>query len=125
MEKTFVAVRGAIQIPRDDPESIQNGIKKLFETLWEENPAIHFSSCIDIMFTVTDDLKSLNPATALRKSFDAVSSPLFCMQEPKINGMMPRVIRVMLHAYVPEGTEVQHAYLGGTQSLRPDIMLRS
>jgi hypothetical protein len=77
------------------------------------------------MFTVTDDLKSLNLPLLWENHSMRFQVRCSACKNQKSTVWCRRVIRVMLHAYVPEGTEVQHAYLGGTQSLRPDIMLHS
>ncbi len=34
---------------------------------------------------------------------------------------LPRVIRVLIHYYAPEGHESQHVYLGDARALRADL----
>jgi chorismate mutase len=34
---------------------------------------------------------------------------------------MPRVIRVLVHCYLPDGSSPQHAYLGEATRLRLDL----
>jgi chorismate mutase len=34
---------------------------------------------------------------------------------------MPKVIRVLVHYYAPDGHEPQHVYLGDARSLRADL----
>lgn len=121
-EKQMYALRGAIQISADRPELIEGAVQRLFNALLAENPTLEFEQCVDIMFTITADLTSLNPATALRKKFGNLGVALFCMQEPEIVGMAPRMIRVLLHAYLPTQTEVKHCYLEGAELLRPDLL---
>ena len=70
------------------------------------------------------DITFLNSATALRRGnpgLDVSQVPLFCSQEAKIDGMMPKVIRALLTSYVDEGTERQNVYLNGAEKLRPDF----
>ena len=80
---------------------------------------------VNIQYTVTSDLTALNPATALRKSdigIDVSHVPLFCSQEPEIEGMLKKVIRVMITVYMKEGSSPVNIYTGGAEVLRPDIV---
>ena len=49
------------------------------------------------------------------------SVPLLCCREIPVPGSMPRVIRVLLHFYAPEGHVPAHAYIGEAQKLRADL----
>jgi chorismate mutase len=44
-----------------------------------------------------------------------------CARELDVPGSMPRVIRVMVHCYLPDGGEPQHVYLGEAVRLRLDL----
>jgi chorismate mutase len=74
-------------------------------------------SCI---FTLTDDLNAEFPAVAARR-MGLSKVPLLCAREIPVPGALPRVIRVMLHAYAPAGTEPRHVYLGEARKLRLDL----
>ena len=50
---------------------------------------------LSLLFSVTDDLTRLNPATAVRE-LGLDSAALFCVQEARIEGALERVIRVLL-----------------------------
>ena len=52
---------------------------------------------------------------------DTSAVPLFCSQEPVVRNMLPKVVRLMVTAYLPEGTAVVPSYLNGAQVLRPDL----
>ena len=55
---------------------------------------------VSIIFSLTQDLTAMNPATGLRRVGFA-ATPLFCTQEAHIAGGMPRVIRALLDLGVP------------------------
>ena len=74
-------------------------------------------SCI---FTLTDDLDAEFPAVAARAlGLDAV--PLLCAREVPVPGSLPRVIRVLVHYYAPEGHHPRHVYLRDARALRADL----
>jgi chorismate mutase len=49
------------------------------------------------------------------------SVPLMCARELDVPGAMPRVIRVLVHCYLPPGAAAQHVYLGEAAKLRLDL----
>ncbi len=121
----LIAVRGAIQVSKDDALTVTEAVDRLFTRLVADNPALNVDDCVDIMFTVTDDICSINPAFALRKSRPLLVTPLFCMQEPRIQGMGGLMIRVMVHAMVDQEARMRPVYLDGAEKLRPDLVNRS
>jgi chorismate mutase len=44
-----------------------------------------------------------------------------CAREIPVPGAMPKVIRVLVHAYADDGHEAKHVYLGDTPALRRDL----
>ena len=74
------------------------------------------------MFSLTDDLTAANPAAGLRKTGFA-ATPLFCTQEAKIDGALPRVIRVLVTWDSLERRAAVPVYLDGAEVLRPDLDL--
>jgi chorismate mutase len=75
---------------------------------------------ISAQFTATPDVKSAFPAKAAREAgWTAV--PMLCTLEIDVPGALPRCIRVMIHANVPAGRDVEHVYLRGATALRPDL----
>lgn len=121
MDMRLHAVRGAIQVDCDDRETIRTAVHTLFTTVCEKNN-IFTDAIVCVLFTMTSDLQSENPATALRNSYDNFSVPLFCMQEPQVIGMLARTIRIMVQFYAPAGIPIQHVYLAGAMVLRPDLV---
>lgn len=119
MGQRLYGVRGAVQVLCDDPEQITASVLKMYDDVVLANNIL-LSDMVSIQFTMTKDLGSLNPATALRSREKNFPVPLFCMQEPEIQGMMERMIRMLIHFYAPEGHIARHAYLGGASALRPD-----
>lgn len=120
MDNRLFAVRGATQVQSDDKILIAEAVQELYVRIRELN---HLSaeSIVSLQFTVTSDLHALNPATALRSFGEVSHIPLFCMQEPDIEGMMERTIRCLIHYYAPQDHFPTPAYLRGTSVLRPDI----
>lgn len=113
------AVRGAVQISKDSGELIEKYVGELVKTIIKAN-RINEDNIISIQFTITGDLRSKNPASAIRKyGFETV--PLFCSLEPDIEGAMDRVIRVLVTFDQAAGDPLVPVYLHGAEKLRPDL----
>jgi chorismate mutase len=81
--------------------------------------AVEHTNVISLLFTATDDIHSMFPATAARTAgFGDV--PLLCARELDINGAQPRCIRVMMHLET-SNRELHHIYLEGARGLRDDL----
>lgn len=119
MESRVVAIRGAIQIAEDSCTAIGEATGRLFHAICMANTLLE-EEMISIMFSLTPDLKSMNPATALRRNYPSIMVPLFCTQEAVIEGMLPRTIRIIIHCYSTR-EEVKHIYLDGAATLRRDL----
>ena len=77
---------------------------------------------ISIFFSVTKDIRSINPAAALRAGGEFAETALFCAQEPDVAGALPMIIRVMMTCELDTGkTELNHVYIDGAEKLRPDL----
>jgi chorismate mutase len=116
------AVRGAVQVTADEKEQIVSQIKKMVSGMISENH-IKEKNIISIFFSITSDLKSVNPAAALRRGGVFSETPLFCMQEPETHDSLPKTIRAVITAdgFSAESSIV-HIYLGGARKLRPDLI---
>jgi len=113
------ALRGAVQVERNDAESILAATTELIGELIARN-GLEPSSFVSVIFTCTDDLDAQFPAVAARElGLDQV--PLLCNREMDVPGAMERVVRVLAHYYAPEGHEPAHVYLGEAQKLRADL----
>lgn len=120
MERRIYAVRGAI-FAENTKDSILEKTVKVFNAAVQKNN-IKKDDVVSLQWTLTKDLDAMNPATALRKgdaAFDVSEIPLFCSQEAFIQGGRPKVIRMMLTAYMDQ--KPTHIFLDGAEALRPDI----
>ena len=114
------AVRGAVQLERDDAEHMDAQVGALLTAILERN-GLTADDLIGIWFTATPDLHSDFPAAAAR-GLGIVDVPLICAQELDIDGAMPRVVRVLAHIESDRPrTGIHHVYLGAAAALRKDI----
>jgi chorismate mutase len=114
------AIRGAVQVDRDDKEAIGAAVLSLLGEIFDRNQIEH-DDLISIIFTATSDLVAEFPAAAAR-ALGLGDVPLLCAQELSIDGAMPRVIRVLVHAESALPREaITHVYLGGAAALRQDL----
>jgi chorismate mutase len=113
------AVRGAAQAAANDSASILAATEEVMRALIERN-GLEPEAMVSCLFTTTADLDAEFPAVAARR-LGLESVPLLCCREIPVPGSMPRVIRVMLHFYGPEGMTPAHAYVGEAQKLRADL----
>ena len=117
---TVRAVRGAIQVERDERQAILDGASQLVQAVMSRNE-IEPDQLISILFTATPDLSAEFPAYAARQlGFSDV--PLICARELEIEGSMPRVVRMMAHVETELSRQgVTHVYLHGAAALRRDL----
>lgn len=121
MDNRLFAVRGATTVKEDTKEAIKNAVLEMYDLIVERNN-LELSNIISIQFTVTPDLRSINPATALRTQKESFSVPLFCMQEPVIEGMLEKTIRTIIFFYSDSKHKVEHVYLAEAAKLRKDLL---
>lgn len=115
------AVRGATSMHADSPEEIVAAVGGLIDGICADNDLLP-ADIISIIFTVTTDLQSINPATALRTRHPQYANvPLFCAQEPHYADSLPRVLRVLIHARIPRPRPLTPRYTNNMQRLRPDL----
>jgi len=113
------ALRGAINVERNDAEDILRATSELMQAILERN-ALEPHDVVSCIFTATNDLNAEFPAVAARAiGFDRV--PLLCAREMGVPGALPRVIRVLIHYYAPEDHGATHVYLGEASDLRTDL----
>lgn len=115
----LIAVRGAIQVERNESDAILAGTEALLREVVSRN-GLSAESMVSCIFTTTEDLDAEFPAVAARK-LGLASVPLLCAREIPVPGAMPRVVRIMLHAYAAAGAKPVHTYLGEAQKLRSDL----
>jgi chorismate mutase len=113
------AVRGAIQVSANTRREIAEATKRLVDEMLRANDIVE-ESIVSLLFSLTEDLSAVNPAAVLRETGFA-RTPLFCTQEARIDGGMPRVIRVLLTFERETRREAVPVYLDGAQGLRADL----
>ncbi|MEW9519187.1 chorismate mutase [Streptomyces tubercidicus] len=114
------AVRGAVQLERDDAEHMQEQVGALLTAVLERND-LCADDLISVWFTATPDLHSDFPAAAAR-ALGITDVPLICAQELDITGAMERVVRVLAHVETDlSKAGISHVYLGAAGALRKDI----
>jgi chorismate mutase len=114
------AVRGAVQLERDEREHMIASVGELLLGILDRND-FTAEDLISVLFTATPDIASEFPAVAARK-LGITDVPLLCAQELDVAGAMPRVVRVLAHVETSlERSEISHVYLGAAVALRKDI----
>jgi len=114
------ALRGAIQIDRDDREDILDAAAELIVTVLGRNELVA-DDLISVIFTLTPDLTAEFPAYAARQ-LGMHDVPLLCAQEISVPGAMPRVLRLLAHIETGKPrSALHHVYLRGASQLRTDL----
>lgn len=114
-------IRGAIDVSNDQPDEILSATRELLETILLANPSLKTPDVASVLFTVTEDIRSVFPAQAARQSGWG-EVPLICGLEIPVPGSLPRCIRVLLHWNTElSQADVHHVYLRGAAALRPDL----
>jgi chorismate mutase len=118
----FYAVRGAVTVSANQPQLIQEAVRELIETLLNYNK-IEVAQIVDVFFTSTPDLTTLNPAKAIRECRpDWQHVPMLCSQEPMMEDTLPLCIRVLIQWESSETIKRRYpVYLGDAKQLRPDL----
>ena len=130
---TVRGIRGATTLCCEDAaaehsaEAVLAATRELMLAILEANPTLRPEDIASILFTTTDDLRSVYPARAVREMGTGWEEvPLMCAQEIPVTGSLPRCIRVLIHwnSELPQKA-VHHIYLHDAVQLRPDLVARS
>lgn len=114
------ALRGATTIDDDTKEQVTSRTQALVSAMLDRND-VSKDDLISIVFTATDDVHSMFPATAARE-IGLGDVPLLCARELDIEGATPRCIRVLMHVMTNKArSELHHVYLEGARGLRDDL----
>jgi chorismate mutase len=117
------AIRGAIQVDRDDPEVIHTDTGVLLSEVIRRNE-LDLEDIISVFFTVTPDLVSGFPAAGAR-GLGLTEVPMMCATEIGAPNAMERVIRLLAHIQTDRPrSAIEHVYLRGAAQLRPDLQCR-
>jgi chorismate mutase len=111
-------LRGATTVDEDTGLHVTERTQALLKEMLQRNGVEH-SDIVSVLFTMTDDVHSMFPATAARGvGFGDV--PLICARELDIEGGTARCIRVLMHVETPR-EQLHHVYLEGARGLRDDL----
>lgn len=113
-------IRGAISVEEDAESLVVERTATLLREIMARND-LEADDIVSIVITVTDDLSSTYPARATRLlGLDRV--PVLCARELRVDGGMPRVVRMLVHAHTDRSLEeIAHVYLGEARALREDL----
>ena len=113
-------VRGAIQVATNNSSAILEAAEELMTAIVEFN-RIDQQKVSAVFFTVTPELNAAFPAAVrTRIGWDLV--PFLCGQEIPVTGAPERILRVLIFFETDLAqSDIQHQYLGGAASLRPDL----
>jgi chorismate mutase len=115
----LIALRGANSVTENTAEAILAATDELMRELLARN-ALATEDLVSCIFTLTPDLDAQFPAVAARE-MGLSSVPLLCAREIPVPGALPQIIRVLMHAHVPDGARAEHVYLGDAVNLRLDL----
>ncbi|HEX3540705.1 MAG TPA: chorismate mutase [Acidimicrobiales bacterium] len=114
------ALRGATTVAADTVEEVTSNVQALITTMLERN-GVDKEDLISVLFTATDDIHCMFPATAAR-GVGLGDVPLICARELDVAGGTPRCIRVLMHLTTERSrAELHHVYLEGARGLRDDL----
>ncbi len=115
-------IRGAINVDEDRPEAIRQATCALLEAIMHANPGLMPAEVASVILTVTQDLSSMFPASAVRESPGWEHVPLLCANEIPVPDDLPLCLRVLIHwnTDLPQSA-IRHVYLGQAARLRPDV----
>src|SRR5688500_6772570 len=116
-EMRVVALRGANEVTENTAEAILSATDKLMREILSRN-RLGADDLVSCIFTLTPDLDAQFPAAAAR-AMGLSSVPLLCAREIPVPGALPKIIRVLIHAYMDRSAE--HVYLGEAAKLRLDL----
>jgi chorismate mutase len=120
MSSAVRALRGATKVDADTTEQVTERVQALVAAMLERN-GVDKDDLISVVFTATDDIHSMFPATAARGA-GLGDVPLLCARELDIDGAMTMTIRVLMHINTDRSRpELHHVYLEGTKTLRDDL----
>jgi chorismate mutase len=114
------ALRGATTVDEDTEEQVTDRVQALVRQMLERNGIGH-DDLVSILFTATEDVTSVFPATAARGA-GLGDVPLICARELSVRDGTPKCIRVLMHCYTERSrSELHHVYLEGARGLRDDL----
>ena len=121
---TVHGIRGATTADANTCEAILAATRELLVAIVQAND-LHAPDIASVFFTVTPDLDAAFPARAAR-DLGWTNAALLDAQAPKVDGDLPRCIRVLIHWNTERAAnEIKYVYLREAQKLRPDYAAES
>lgn len=112
-------VRGATTVVENNVLEILAATRELLAMMIRLN-GIEAEDVASGIFTTTQDLVAVYPATAARQ-LGWMSVPLLCGHEMAVPDGLPRCVRILLHWNTDRSQdEIHHVYLKEAVQLRPD-----
>lgn len=116
----MISIRGAATVEEDNSQEVLMVTRNLLGSIMARNNLM-VDDIISIVFTCTQDIKSVYPAAAARE-MGIVEAGLICVNEMNVTGSLAKCIRVLILANVNKPQkEAKHVYMGGARILRPDL----
>jgi chorismate mutase len=116
---TVRGIRGATTADANTREAILSATRELLTAIVDAND-LRVDDIASVYFTMTPDLDAAFPARAAR-NLGWTETALIDAQAPRVNGDVPRCIRVLIHYNTDRAThEIAHVYLRDAKQLRPD-----
>jgi chorismate mutase len=113
-------IRGAITVDADEANTIVEATKRLLCAMTARNN-VELDDIASVLFSLTPDLHAVFPALGARE-LGWVHVPMLHFTEIDVPGALGRCIRVLMHVNSERGLEeIEHVYLDGAVSLRPDL----
>ena len=120
MPSAVRALRGATTVDVDEAEHLTERVQSLVNEMLRRND-VSKDDLISILFTATEDIHCMFPATAAR-GIGLGDVPLICARELDVVGGTPLCIRVLMHLVTDRPrSQLHHVYQEGARSLRDDL----
>ncbi len=104
----------------DTTDQVSERVQALVTAMLDRN-GVSKDDLISIVFTATDDIHSMFPATAARAS-GLGDVPLLCARELDVETGTPLTIRVLMHVTTERTrSQLHHVYLEKARGLRDDL----
>jgi chorismate mutase len=114
------ALRGATTLESDNAAHLTERVQALVSEMLRRND-VRKDDLVSILFTATEDIHSMFPATAAR-GIGLGDVPLICARELDVAGGAPLCIRVLMHLMTDRPrSDLHHVYLEGARNLRDDL----
>lgn len=114
-------LRGATTVSQNSVTAMTEAVDELLDTLETQNK-IDPAEIASVIFSVTQDLDALFPASVARRRPGWEQVPLLDVQHMQVSNSLDRCIRVLIYLNTPLPQEdLRPVYLRRAAQLRPDL----